>query len=279
MYIVKIGGSLGHEFEEVVQDISEYLNASRRRCIMVHGGSKYIDILGDQLQIPQKSITSPGGITSRHTTAETMNVITMALAGVANPGLVDTLIRHGIDAIGLSGMDAKIVLAERKKAIRALVKGRISLIRDSYTATIRSVNADLLEKIVDLGLLPVLSPPAIDLEAGPVNVDADRMAAAIAVATHADCLVLLTDIPGLLHDKNNPSSLFRMIDETSIDQAREAAKGRMKLKILAAEEALLGGVKKVIISDGRIRRPVQSALEGAGTHFVFTQVPELENVS
>jgi [amino group carrier protein]-L-2-aminoadipate 6-kinase len=98
-----------------------------------------------------------------------------------------------------------------------------------------------------------------------LNVDADRAAAMIAAALHADTLILLTAVPGLLRNFPDESSLIRQLSPGQLPMALEAAQGRMKKKVLGAEEALQGGVGRVIIADGRIENPISNALQGNGT--------------
>jgi len=271
MLVLKIGGSLGKETDRILDDLVAHRSRTAEACVLVHGGSQEIDALGARLGLPQRSIRSPQGSESRHTDKETLAVVLMALAGSLNPALVDALIRKGETAIGLSGIDGRLVVAARKQAIRALVDGRICLIRDSHTGRIQSINHDLLQRLIAAGYLPVLSPPAIDLEHGPVNVDADRMAAAVAAALAAPCLVLLTNTAGLLADPADPCSLIPLVKGSELEHVRPCAKGRMKLKVLAVEEALQRGVARVIIADGRVGQPLTAALRGGGTHFTNDQ--------
>jgi acetylglutamate/LysW-gamma-L-alpha-aminoadipate kinase len=118
------------------------------------------------------------------------------------------------------------------------------LLRDDHTGTVEAVNVPLLRQLLGPGRVPVVAPLALSTEGGAVNVDGDRVAARIAVALEADALLILTNVPGLLRDLADPGSL---VPEATCAEAEALAQGRMKKKILAAREALDGGVGEVII--------------------------------
>ena len=140
------------------------------------------------------------------------------------------------------------------------------IIRDDYTGLVEHVNTGLLVSLLDQGYLPVLTPPAISYENEAINVDGDRAAARTAIALKAHTLLILTSVPGLLRDFPNEESLISHIPAPTIERYQEVAKGRMKKKVLAATEALSGGVRRVIFADGRVEAPIQRALAGHGTH-------------
>jgi len=136
--------------------------------------------------------------------------------------------------------------------------GKTLLLRDDYTGTVEAVNLPLLTQFIGPGRVPVVAPLALSTENEAVNVDGDRVAARIAVAIDADALLILTNVPGLLRDPNDPTSL---VAETTLDEAEKLAQGRMKKKILAAREAIEGGVGEVVIrsasGDPQIRTVIQ----------------------
>ncbi|MCS6907110.1 MAG: [LysW]-aminoadipate kinase, partial [Anaerolineales bacterium] len=112
---------------------------------------------------------------------------------------------------------------------------------------------------------PVVAPLALSRHGETLNVDADRAAAMIAAALGASTLILLTAAPGLLRHFPDENTLISELTLAQIDQALEAAQGRMKKKVLGAQEALEGGVKRVLIADGRVESPIRRALQGEGT--------------
>jgi acetylglutamate/LysW-gamma-L-alpha-aminoadipate kinase len=139
------------------------------------------------------------------------------------------------------------------------------MIRDDYTGKIEMVNSQLLLALLDMGCLPVIAPVAVSKNGEALNVDADRAAAMVATALKAETLILLTAVPGLMQNFPDESTLIRQLPQSQLLAASEVAKGRMKKKVLGAEEALKGGVCRVIIADGRIQNPISNALAGNGT--------------
>ncbi len=113
--------------------------------------------------------------------------------------------------------------------------------------------------------MPLLTPPAISYESEAINVDGDRAAAATAIAMEADTLVILSNVPGLLKNFPDESSLIRHIPAQKLDTFMDVAQDRMKKKVMGAQEALAGGLKRIIFADGRVENPIQRALAGEGT--------------
>lgn len=266
MIVVKIGGSQGVDLEAVCEDAAQRIRAGDR-LILVHGGSHATDTLAEQLGHPSKTITSPSGHTSRRTDRRTLSIFQMACRGVMNQALVEGLQRRGINALGLSGMDGRLWVGERKGAVRAVENGRTIIIRDDYTGTVDTVNSDLLRMLVGAGYTPVISPPGISTEHEPINVDADRAAARTAAALGCECLLLLSNVPGLLRAYPDETSVVPRVQRSAIEEAAGLAQGRMKKKVMGAGEALAGGVARVVIGDARRARPISAALAGEGTVF------------
>jgi acetylglutamate/LysW-gamma-L-alpha-aminoadipate kinase len=143
--------------------------------------------------------------------------------------------------------------------------GRRMVLRDDYTGKVERVNVSLLAGLLDSGYLPVIAPPAISYDGEAINVDGDRAAAHTAAALEAETLVILSSVPGLLENFPDESSLVREIPADRVAGFIDVAQDRMKKKVLGAQEAIAGGVRWVILADGRIERPLHSALEGRGT--------------
>ena len=157
------------------------------------------------------------------------------------------------------------MVAKRKMAIRIVQNGKRKILRDDYTGKIQFVNAGLLNMLLDARYLPVIAPMAVSEQGEALNVDADRAAAAIAGAMTANTLMLLTAVPGLLRVFPDERTLIRKLPAAQLSDAFEFAKGRMKKKVLGAQEALDDGVGKVIIADGRDANAISNALTGNGT--------------
>jgi [amino group carrier protein]-L-2-aminoadipate 6-kinase len=262
--VVKLGGTAGVDFSAICNDAAELLKQGKQ-VVFVHGGSAEANSLGESLGTPAKMILSPSGYTSRYTDRKTLEIFLMAVNGKVNSLLTEQLQRLGINAFGLSGLDGKLIQATRKDAIQSVERGKRKIIRDDYTGKIESVNSKLLTMLINTGYLPVIAPVAVSERGEALNVDADRAAAMVASALKAETLILLTAVPGLMKNFPDESTLIRQLPQSQLPAASEVAQGRMKKKVLGAEEALKGGVSRVVISDGRIQNPITNALAGNGT--------------
>lgn len=264
MIVVKVGGSAGIDYDTLCDDIAVQWQAGQR-VVLVHGGSDETNQLGTALQHPPRFVTSPSGFTSRYTDRTTLEIFMMATAGKLNTTLVERLQRRNVNALGLSGVDGRLLVGKRKSAIRIVEDGREKVLRDDWTGTIERVNTALLSILLDEEYLPVVAPLAVSTQGEALNVDGDRAAAAIAASLEAEALLLLSNIPGLLRDFPDETSLIRAIPKDQVDTYLPYAQGRMKKKVLGASEALARGVGRVIIADARGPQCVSRALTGEGT--------------
>ena len=123
----------------------------------------------------------------------------------------------------------------------------------------------MITTLLDAGYMPVISPPAIAETGEVINVDGDRAAAVLGAALGAEALLIFSNVPGLLRDVSDESSLIREVSKGRLDEAMGVAKGRFKKKIMGVAEALDGGLQQVIIADARVEQPIQRALAGEGT--------------
>ncbi|WP_026416511.1 [LysW]-aminoadipate kinase [Actinomadura oligospora] len=257
--VVKCGGAV--PAEAVCADLADHVG----EVVLVHGGAPEIARLSGELGVASRTLVSPSGVTSRHTDPAMLDVVTLALTGRAKPRLLRSLAGHGIPAVGLTGLDDGLLQARRKAAQRAVRDGRTVVVRDDHSGRVTEVRPRVLRVLLDAGFVPVVSPPATGEDGAPVNVDADRAAAAIAAALGAERLVLLTSAPGVLRDASDAGSLLGRCALPHEGPVPHAASGGMHRKLIAAREALLAGVPRVSVSDGRIPHPVTAALGGAGT--------------
>jgi [amino group carrier protein]-L-2-aminoadipate 6-kinase len=262
--VVKLGGTEGVDFSAICSNAAELLKQGLQ-LVFVHGGSAEATSLGEALGMPPKMITSPSGYTSRYTDRKTLEVFLMAVNGKVNSLLTEQLQMLGVNAFGLSGLDGRLLRATRKESIQSIENGKRKVIRDDYTGKIENVNSELLHLLLKAGYLPVIAPVAVSEKGEALNVDADRAAAMVASALKAETLILLTAVPGLMKNFPDESTLITLLPQSQISTALEAAQGRMKKKVLGAEEALKGGVCRVVIADGRIQNPISEALAGKGT--------------
>lgn len=265
MIVVKVGGSAGIDIEAVCEDVAGLVHEGQR-LVLVHGGSHQTNQLATALGHPPQFVTSPSGYTSRLTDQTTLEIFKMVYCGKINKDIVERLQARSVNAIGLSGVDGRLWQGPRKKVLRVVENGRQRIVRDNLTGRVTTVNVALLENLLTAGYLPVLTPPALSEEGQAMNVDGDRAAAATAVALGADQLLILSNIPGLLTDFPDESSLLPAITAGELDGvAARYAQGRMRIKLLGAQEALTGGVRRVVLGDARGARPLRRALEGKGT--------------
>jgi len=262
--VVKVGGSEGVDLDAVCQDVAHVVKEGRE-LILVHGGSHETNLMAERLGHPSRFVTSVSGYTSRFTDRQTLEIFEMVYCGKVNKRLVEKLQWLGVNAVGLSGLDGRLLEGRRKEAIRIREGGKRRVLHGDYTGTVERVNGALLRLLLDNGYVPVVTPPAISYESEGINVDGDRAAAAIAEALGAADLVILSNVPGLLRHFPDETTLIPRIERTQAEQAMAFAEDRMRKKVLGAVEALGAGVGRVIFADGRISAPIRAALAGRGT--------------
>lgn len=271
--VIKLGGAEGIDPSAALDDVGRLAEAGRR-VVLVHGGSAETDRLARDVGHGARSLQSPGGHTSRYTDPRTLELFVMATA-LVNRRLVGGLQARGVDAAGLSGLDGATLQGERKGAVRHVENGRMRVIRDDWSGRIRGVDPGLLQDMLEAGRVPVLAPLAMTERGEPLNVDGDRAAAAVAGALGRSELVILTGVPGLMRSFPDPASLVEWASASEMEALLGYAKGRMKRKVLAAQEALDGGVSRVAISAAEGATPVWNALDGAGTTIVAGAAAEV----
>lgn len=269
LLVVKIGGGAGVNLTACADDLARIARGGTHRLVLVHGVSDALNRLCESRGVPVRTLISPSGHSSRYTDAETRDLFVEAAEQV-NAQWVDLLRERGLNPIGLTGASVPLT-GQRKDAVRAVVDGRVRIIRDDYTGTISGVDAEAVQRVIDSGLIPVIPPLAASAD-GLLNIDGDRAAAALAASMASPdqaeiSLLILSNVRGLYRDHRDESSLMSCIGRDQLSQAEAWAEGRMKRKVLGASEALDGGVRRVIIADGRVTAPISRALDGAGTHF------------
>ncbi|ACV46905.1 MULTISPECIES: acetylglutamate/acetylaminoadipate kinase [Halomicrobium] len=274
--VIKVGGARAVDPAGALSDVAS-LYEDGEDVVLVHGGSTAVDDTLERLGIEPEYVETPSGVVGRFTDEATMEVFEMVF-GHLNTQLVAGLQSLGVDAVGLSGVDGKLLHGPRKSAVRVVEDGTKKIRRGDHSGTIKEVNTDLLWSLLDGNYLPVAAPPMAgddDGEIIPVNTDADRTAAAIAAALDAK-LVLLTDVAGVYEDPDDPETLIETVETGEEWQALEAAaEGFMSRKIMAAREALDGGAPEVVVADANADTPVTDAVNGDGTHMFQEAIEEL----
>jgi len=261
--VVKLGGGEGLDLAASCDDLAQM--AQHRPLVVVHGVSAIMNQMCRDLGVEVETLTSPSGHSSRYTTPEVRDIFVRA-SELANERVVSALRQRGVNAVGLIGENV-VVNGSRKKAIRAVFKGRVRVVRDDYSGSIDDVTTDPLIELLEQGQVPVL-PPMAASDDGLLNVDGDRASASVAGALDVDELLILSNVRGLYSNFPDEDSFVSEVPRTKLDTALDWAEGRMKRKVLGAQEALNGGVKRVIIGDGRVTNPATQALAGEGTVFL-----------
>ncbi|MBO5024306.1 MAG: acetylglutamate kinase [Clostridia bacterium] len=237
--VVKYGGNamINEDLKDSVMRDIVLLSLMDIRVVLVHGGGPEIT---DMLSRVGKKTEFVNGL--RVTDKETVDIVQMVLAGKINKNLVNLLSVQGGKAIGLSGIDGQMIVAQAKD--EAL----------GYVGEITEVNTQIVTDMLDKGYIPVISTVACDKEGNTYNINADTAAAKIAGALGAECLISMTDISGILRDKDDPETLISTIyvSDTPELVAEGIISGGMIPKVECCTEAIRRGVKKVFIIDGRV---------------------------
>lgn len=263
--VVKLGGS--------VEDPAAVLDGVATHgapVILVHGAHRVLDDLATRLGHPPRFVTSPTGATSRYTDATAMDHFLMAYCGLVNKRLVQQLLARGVMAVGLAAMDAGMVRGRRRDSMRIREGERTLVLHGDHAGSIEHIDTSLLDTVLGGGGVPVLCPPALGHDGIPINVDGDRLAAELAVAVGAERLVIFADTPGFLADPGDPGSTVRSATLDELGGLEAAAHGRARVKLIAVERALRGGVSAVGLCDGTRADALPDALAGAGSWFTAT---------
>ena len=256
--VVKYGGNamISEELKEAVIGDLVLLSLIGIKVVLVHGGGPEIN---DLLKKTGKKPEFVDGL--RVTDEETIEAVQMVLAGKINKNLVNKIENMGGKALGLCGIDGHMIKAKKLDDVHGFV------------GEITDVNTDIITDLLEKDYIPVISTIAYDNQNNSYNINADTAAAFIAGALKAESLINMTDIPGLLRDMNDPSSLIKQL---YLSDARElmhngVISGGMIPKVECCVEAIRMGVKKVFIIDGRIPHSILIETltdEGIGTMFV-----------
>ncbi|MBQ1928408.1 MAG: acetylglutamate kinase [Clostridia bacterium] len=256
--VIKYGGNamVNEELKQAVMTDIVLLSLVGIRVVLVHGGGPEINAMLDKTGKESKFI---GGL--RYTDKETMDIVQMVLAGKVNKDLVRLLGQNGGKAIGLCGLDANILQAHKFSTGTDL----------GYVGEVDSVNVQPINDMLDNGYIPVIS--TIAGGADVYNINADTAAAKIAAEIHAEKLILMTDIRGLLRNKDDESTLIDVVHVSDVKmlKAQGIISGGMIPKIDCCVEAVRRGVSRAHIIDGRIPNSILIEMlsdKGVGTMFL-----------
>lgn len=253
--VVKYGGNamINEQLKQQVMEDIVLLWLIGIKIVLVHGGGPEIsDLMG---RLGKKAEFVDG---LRVTDKETADIVQMVLAGKVNKTLVNLLEMKGGRAMGISGMDGRLIEAEIKDE------------RLGYVGRITSVNITPINDLLEKGYIPVVSTVGCDRQGNNYNINGDTAAAFISGALKAERLIMMTDIAGILRDRNDPSTLIPDVDISEAEKLKEqgVVSGGMVPKVDCCIEALKKGVKNVVIMDGRVPHSILMEIltdEGAGT--------------
>ena len=253
--VIKYGGNamINEELKDAVMGDVALLSQIGIKVVLVHGGGPEITEMLGKIGKESKFVNG-----LRVTDKETADIVQMVLAGKVNKTLVNLLESYGGKAMGISGIDGRMIEAEVKDE------------RLGYVGKIKKIHIKPVEDLLEKGYIPVISTVGCDRQGNTYNINGDTAAAYIAGALGAERLIMMTDIAGILRDKDDPSTL---IPDITIDEAKKLHEegiisGGMIPKVDCCIEAIKEGVKNVIIMDGRIPHSILMELltdEGAGT--------------
>ena len=256
--VVKYGGNamVSEELKESVMSDIILLSTIGIKVVLVHGGGP--EITGMLNKIGKKSEFVNG---LRVTDKETADVVQMVLAGKINKSLVNLLCARGGNAIGLSGSDGGMIKAKPKAA------------ELGYVGVITDINVQPILDVIEMGYIPVISTVGFDDDGNTYNINADTVAAGIAGRLKAESLISMTDIAGILRDKDDPTTLISKIFVEDAPKLMDDGiiSGGMIPKVQCCVDAINLGVRKVFVIDGRIPHSIIIEVltdEGIGTMFV-----------
>lgn len=261
MLLIKIGGGESINLEAVIADLATL----DEPFMIVHGANVLRDRLTEKLGMKKTILTSVSGYSSVYSDQDAIDVIMMSYAGLRNKRIVELCQRSDINAVGLTGLDGRIVQGERNKGIRVRENGK-TLIKRDFSGKPRSINAELLRLLIDNHYCPVMTIPIADENGFAINSENDDIVVKIANALEIDTVIQLIEAPGFLDDPQDESSLVERMNLAELSVREAQVKGRIKRKLLALMRLCASGKTRVILTDGRGEHPVANALEGRGTH-------------
>lgn len=256
-FVIKYGGSAmtDNKFKEVFIEDVALLKYAGVKIVIVHGGGDDITEMAKKLGMEPKFIDG-----HRVTDEGMLEVVEMVLIGKVNKEIVKNLNGHGLKAIGISGKDANLIIARKKK------HGKIDI---GFVGEVEKINTEVLKTLDDTGYLPVIAPLGVDEKGNGYNINADLVAAEIAAAINAEKLIYVTDTDGVKVGGKYAQSL----DSKKIAKyiKKKEITGGMLPKVLSAKKATAAGVKKVHIINGMVEHSLLLEIftkEGIGTEIV-----------
>jgi acetylglutamate kinase len=268
-FVVKLSGKITED-QDQLNSLAEEITLCQQvgiRVAVIHGGGKQLTSIAERLGITQRIVNG-----RRVTDAETLEVAKMVFAGQINMDILSALRRAGGDTVGLSGLDGNIIHARRREIQNVLnhETGEVELIDFGHVGDIVDINVGLIRLLLDNAYIPVISSLGADEQGNVYNINADTIAAEIAAHLEAEKLILLTDVDGILVDRNDPQS---RISRLTVDEAEKLVRDRvvssgMLPKIAAIARLVRRGVRSAHIINGSKRNALLYEVftdQGAGT--------------
>jgi acetylglutamate/LysW-gamma-L-alpha-aminoadipate kinase len=260
LYIIKIGGGATINVEGIVADLAEL----DEPALIVLGANAVRDKLAERLGNPKQLLTSISGYESVFSDETAIDMIMMSYAGLRSKRVVELCQRSGLNAIGLSGIDGRVVQGQRNKGIRVRENGK-NLIKRDFSGKPRSANGDLLRWLLKNDYIPVITIPIVDESGFAINSENDDIVNVLQAEINAKQIFQFIEAPGYLDDKDDESTVIKSLSVSELQEREASAEGRIKRKLLALTRLFASGAARVIIADGRTEHPLNDALAGQGT--------------
>ncbi len=276
IFVVKLSGKVTED-QDQLNSLAEEITLCQQVGIhiaVIHGGGKQLTAIAERLGIEQRLVNG-----RRVTDADTLEVAKMVFAGQINMDILSALRRAGSETVGLSGVDGNIINAKRREIQNVLNQetGEVEAIDFGHVGDIVDINVRLIKLLLDNGYIPVVSSLGADEQGNVYNINADTIAAEIAVHLKAEKLVILTDVDGILTDRNDSSSRISRLTVEDADRLvkEKIVSSGMLPKLAAIAHLIRRGVRSAHIINGSRRNALLNEVftdEGAGTMVTNDQV-------
>lgn len=268
-FVIKAGGGVfgDHDLTHALIEQIAILHYFGVRVVFVHGGGPQLTELTEKLGVPTRMVQG-----RRVTDQSSIDVTSMVLNGLINTRVLAICRDLNVDAVGVSGVDANLINAHKRAPVK-LTDGSGETVDYGFVGDIDKVDTEVLKKLLDNGLMPVVSPLSADDNGVLLNINADTVAAAIGAALDAEKLILCTGAPGILDNVADSSSLISYTDLRGLKRMKDEGKilDGMLPKVKAIEDAIRGGVRRVHVISYKSQEAILAEVftnEGTGTLIV-----------
>ncbi|MDX9924342.1 MAG: acetylglutamate kinase [Ignavibacteriaceae bacterium] len=261
MVIVKIGGGKDINLKGIAADLRNIDDS----VVVVLGANSLRDDIAKKIDYEKKVITSISGYDSVFSDTNTIDLMMMVYSGLRSKRFVELCQQNGVNAFGFSGLDGKMIVGKRNSGIRIREDGKTKIIRD-FSGKPASINVEMFNYFLTNKIIPVVTVPLIDENNFAINSENDDVVTLLHSELKADKIIQLIEAPGLLIDKNDPSTLIKEMSSKEMIDFENKVDGRMKRKIHAINKLFEAGDTELIITDGRLDNPLTNALNKIGTY-------------